>query len=666
MTDAELIHLSLTERGHSLLNVDGELEVGGTLTPDELDLIEEFKDELLPLATIDVIRFVGEPSTSVPIDWRPDSPPDLTGINEIVLNFATSGLKWHAGDRPIGVTVSTLDGQMTRFLPFGFKHGGNLDEGQIKEFVRGIRGKKIYNANTKFDIHHSREWGADLEAQGNTFSDIQHTAALLDDGRKMFRLDKLGPDYLPDLPTMARVDERRHADHHAGEVDARERYTAELVWRIKNVMYPQIAEQELGVVQALEDDVIPAVVEMEKNGAPMDMALNEQYYQTCNQKHDELIWEISREAGFAFEHTDTGWKNLLSRLNIPSPDAFDEATLSMIDHPLVRKGQRAKQYAQLNSKTFKAYRENVVDGILRYGINQVASDKGGTVSGRFSIGYVQQVPNLDNHTRAFGDELFPRNLFVPGEGEYLESDAAQIEYRYLVHLSKNQDIINEYMKDPKISFHKMTWERMKRYKADMLYTHQKSFNFAYQYGAKSLKLAMMMGFITAAEEAEIRAAKRWDDPRLDLIHEIEDAYKKMMPEAGELMALAAHYAKPTCDKYCRNDNLHREFKHRGYVKTIDGRRSRFPNAYKTYIGLNRVIQGSCADIMKRKLVELHRERKYTGFTMRMTVHDAVSGDATLHETKERVSEILNQQSYDLRVPILWAIGTGPNWAACKS
>ena len=56
---------------------------------------------------------------------------------------------------------------------------------------------------------------------------------------------------------------------------------------------------------------------------------------------------------------------------------------------------------------------------------------------------------------------------------------------------------------------------MKRYKPNMLYAHQKSFNFAKQYGARSVKLAIMMGFITEDEGAEMRATKRGGD-RQDL------------------------------------------------------------------------------------------------------------------------------------------------------
>lgn len=612
-------------------------------------------------------QFLGSEPPRYDPNYRPDDLPDLTGIDEIVLNFAADGVDWDKGHRPGGVTVSTMDGKLCRFLPWRFA-SGNLDEEQVKRWAKEqLRGKKITNAKTKFDVHMARVWGVDLEAQGCTFSDIHHTAALLDDHRKRFAIDLLAADYLPDLPPVARLDESRHLEHHAAEAAEREKFTASLVWRLRDVMYPEIEKQELRQVHDLEDSVIPTVVEMEKNGSPIDMPLLEQYGRECKAAHDALMIEISREAGFAFEHTASGWKRLIESLRLPVPDSFSEASLNEVDHPLIRKGQRASQYASLHSKIFKAYPEHIVDGILRYSINQLASDDGGTVSGRFSIGIVQQVPNKDNHYAAFGDALYPRRLFIPGPGAkgYGEADAAQIEFRLLVDKTKNKELLQAYRDDPKMSFHKAMQAKLIRYKPDMLYTHTKSYNFAAQYGARSIKLASMMGFITEREGNEIRAAKRWDDPRLNLIKEIEAAYAQAHPEAGALLELAGHLAKSSCDDFCRRgDKLHRQYQHRGFVRTLAGRRSRYPNNYKTYTGLNRVLQGSGADIMKKKLVELHDARKDTGFVMRITNHDAVLGDVMQDDTMEKVAAILDRQSYPLAVPILWECKQGPNWADC--
>lgn len=678
----ELIHPakqffdSLEARGHRVLTRNGRLFLSNAskLTEEDEAGIKQWKPELIKLAEYwpepketSLAAFLGSapPSINSERDYVQDVPPDLTGIREIVLNFATDGLDWMK-NRPVGVTVATLDGGLVRFLPFRFA-GGNLDEEVVKRWAKEqLRGKKITNSKTKFDIHMAREWGVDLEEQGCTFSDVQHTAALLDDHRKRFALDILVQDYLPEEPPIGRLDERMHHQYHAAGAAEREKHTVRAVGKLLGVMRPMLEAEELGRVQEIEDNVIPAVVEMEKNGSPIDLELLSEYGRRCTEAREQLMWEVSREAGFSFEHTASGWKRLIESLNLPVPDSFSEDVLSGVDHPLIRKGQRAAQYASLNSKIFKAYPEHIVDGILRYSINQLASDEGGTVSGRFSIGLVQQVPNAGNHKAAFGDDLFPRRLFIPGAGQYLEADAAQIEFRLLVHYSGNVKLLQAYRDDPKMSFHREMQRMLQAYKPDMIYEHTKNYNFAAQYGARSIKLAVMMGFITAKEGDEIRAAKRWNDPRLALIHEIELAYKRAHPEAGALLDRAAHLAKPRCDDYCKKgDWLHRNYQHRGFVKTLFGRRSRFPSTYKTYIGLNRVLQGTGADIMKIKLAELHRERKRTGFVMRITNHDAALGDATTPETLGLVSEILNQQSVELKVPIIWECGVGETWADCK-
>lgn len=709
--DAAFFRDYLYVKGHRLLLREGKFFVSdaSTLTEPERAEIKRHRDELIklaepwveppppapplppqviapqdggslfasPQAGQTLAQFLGSEPPRVDPNYKNDEPPDLDGIDEIVLNFATNGLDWIGGHRPIGLTVGTLDGQLMRFLPFRFA-GGNLDEERVKEWARRkLRGKKIVNAKTKFDVHMSREWGVDLEEQGCTFSDVHHTAALLDDHRKRFALDVLDEDYFPNEPKTFRVAESVHEHHDAAAAAARELYTARLIGRLLAVMRPQITEQDLGRVQALEDAVIPVVVEMERNGSPIDMDLLEKMSAECRDRHGELMLEISREAGFAFEHTASGWKRLIESLHLQVPDGFSEGELNGVDHPLIRKGQRASQIASLESKIFKAYPNHIRDGILRYNINQLVGDDGGTVSGRFSIGIVQQVPNHDNHHAAFGigslDDcvqgecvLFPRRLFVPGSGEYLQEDAAQIEFRLLVHYSGNESFVQAYRDDPRMSFHKKMQQMLLVHKPDMLYTHTKSYNFAAQYGARSIKLAIMMGFITDREGDEIRAAKRWNDPRLDLIHSIEAAYKRAHPEAGDLLDYASHLAKPKCDRYCKlGDKLHRTTPHRGFVKTYLGRRSRFPNAFKTYIGLNRVLQGTGADIMKQKLVEVHAERKTTGFVMRITNHDAMLGDATQPDTLAKVDAILNRQSFPLKVPILWEGGTGRNWAEAK-
>lgn len=268
--------------------------------------------------------------------------------------------------------------------------------------------------------------------------------------------------------------------------------------------------------------------------------------------------------------------------------------------------------------------------------------------------------------------MFPRRLFIPApDAQYLEADAAQIQYRIFAHHANNPQVLAGYAADPRASFHKMIMKKIVPYKPDLNYESLKSMNFMKIFGGGLIKIAVMMKFITEEEGEEIREARtQWSDPRLKPAREIKAIYDREMPEVEPLLRKSAHLAMSECDDYCRKTAesrmLHKLYEHRGYVKTVLGRRSRFPNNYRLHKAFCMVDQGSEGDIVKTKIVELHKARKQTGFLLRQTVHDSVGGDAQGPETLARVDAILNTQSFpQLRVPILWECATGANWAACK-
>lgn len=646
---ARLLMADLERRGHRLLTRDGKFFVSDAslLTPQDREAIAEHRTFLVSQAQPWVEEkpkslavFLG--TASPVIEFVPDEPPSLDGISEVVLNFATTGLDWVHGHKPAGVTVSTLDGQLTRFLPFGFA-GGNLDESAVKQWAeRELRGKKIYGANLRFDCHMSRVWGVDLEAQGNTFSDIQHTAAILDDSRRKFALDVLATDYLSG-PVEARVDETRHADHHASEVAVRELYTARLVGRLQAVLYPQLDEQDLRRVQDLEDAVIPCVVEMEKNGAPIDVPLLKQWCAETKRLQEEALWEVARHVGFAVNPNSPGdWIKLFEYCHLPVIDftdggkpSFTDAVLKDIDNQYVQMTRKAGKLASLRAKFLDAY-DAVIgsDGLLRYNLHQLRGDEYGTVRGRFSASdkNIQQVMNHSTHLGSFGSEdFFVRRLFIAGNGLSLSADARQIEYRIFASHSASPKILASYAENPDLDYHDLVMELVKPFKADIQRDRAKALNFMKIYGGGKEKTAAMLG-LPRAESDQFTAI-----------------YDRMFPEVPILLRQATHIAET-----------------RGYVRTILGRRARFPDKKFAHKALNAVIQGSAADIMKQKLVELHASRKTTGFTMRYTVHDEVCGDVPDQKSARLVAEALNRQSFAmLKVPILWSVSTGANWAACK-
>lgn len=624
-------------------------------------------------------------------DWKPPQPPSLSGVNEIYLDTETSGLDWWKKARPIGIALKIPEGPKY-YLPWGHT-GGNLDEAVVKEWARReLQGKRIININTKFDIHQMREWGIDLEAQGCTFSDVGHYAALLDDSRQKFNLEDLAQEMLG-VGKIQGLDKTKMVEYHAGAVAEYAMQDVELVEQLKVLMYPKMDAEDLQRVRQLEDEVIPVVCEMEKNAALIDVELLHIWTKEVQKRYEQGLYDLAKEVGFQVNpDSNSDLIKVFNYLKIPLEytaghrPSFTAAIMKKIQHPTIQKIIRVGKLHDLLSKYLLPYTRSVEgDGLLRYSLHQLRTVKGegdqageaGTTTGRFSstailkrVGInIQQIVKAENQIRKFdSNEYLIRQLHIPGSGLFLSADAMQIEYRMFAHDANNPKVIQAYKDDPLLSFHKMMFKTLSNYMESWTYKETKDLNFAYTYGAKMVKMAIMCGHITQAQGDEIKAKKLWNDPKLNRIKEVLDVYKREIPEAERLIEWAQHLAMDHCDNRCEKTEhsreLHQAFEHQGFITTLDGRRGRFIDNYRVHKALNTRIQGGAASIMKRKLVDLHKERKWTNFLMRWTVHDEADGDIPDHEHAKRVQELLNQQAFELRVPILWDLKIGKNWRQC--
>ena len=118
--------------------------------------------------------------------WTPSPLEPIPGdVTELALDTETNGLLDNKKARIAGISYCLPDGT-GRYHPFRHTNSGNLPEEQVLEWSRReLRGKRIYFANANFDIRMFRRDGIRLDEQGNSFADIQHYAALLDDSRSI-------------------------------------------------------------------------------------------------------------------------------------------------------------------------------------------------------------------------------------------------------------------------------------------------------------------------------------------------------------------------------------------------------------------------------------------------------------------------------------------------
>ena len=122
----------------------------------------------------------------------------------------------------------------------------------------------------------------------------------------------------------------------------------------------------------------------------------------------------------------------------------------------------------------------------------------------------------------------------------------------------------------------------------------------------------------------------------------------------------------------------------GKIRTLLGRRCRFhlwePNQFGihkplpheaalaehgpgikrayTYKALNRLIQGSAADMTKKAMVDLYKE----GIIPHIQVHDEL--DISVNNNEDKIKEIM-ESAVDLEVPNKVDYESGPNWGQIK-
>jgi DNA polymerase I-like protein with 3'-5' exonuclease and polymerase domains len=647
-----------------------------------------------------------------PTVWRPTAKLPLIashGIREVYFNLETSGLKWFDGDHPIAASIDypsdALGGFSTDYISWGHASGNTTDPATARLWMQTeLRGVHLINTNIRFDIHHGREFGVDFEAMGCPVSDVGHMAALLDDHRQRSSLDALALEYFGSID-IPRLDESRMVSYPAEVAAPRAMYNVQLVRRLKEKMWPQLDAQDLQRVRALEDRLIYVVCEMEKNGTPIDLDLLKQWERRSKQQIDDLQQQISSltgrhiavdlfggESGHLNPDSPKEMEALFKSLDLPivrtatGRPSFSSAVLDQIHHPVIDLVKTLNRLIDLRAKYLVSDLHRIgSDGILRYALHQLRavkddsmnSGEAGTVTGRFSsteitdgVGVnIQQRIKVAKQRIAWGydeddeshdDEIYLiRQLHIPASGQWLSADAMQIEYRLFANevnserinaayaAAPSQDEKGNWITGPQTSFHRMMHGWMKPWRPDLPYRRCKDVNFAKIYAAGPKKIAFMLGFITAQQLDMLNETKAKNThPLLKETNEILKIYDREIPEVGPLIRRASEIAK-----------------NRGYIMSILGRRQRFPPGYgREHKALNMRIQPSAADIMKTKLVELHDARKYTNFLLRFTVHDECDGDIPDEEHARRVKEVLDDQSFDLRIPILWEVNTGPNWA----
>ena len=610
-----------------------------------------------------------------PSEWTPpERLPDLSDAKEIAIDLETydpnikdTGPGWAVGNGYIAGVAIAVEG-WKGYFPIRHEGGGNFDERILKKQVQRIMDlpcDKIFH-NAAYDVGWLRWWGVEVKGK---IIDTLIAAPLIDENRFRYSLNELGKDYLKETKSEALLYEAAkewgvNAKAEMWKLPAMyvgpyAEQDADLTLRLWQFFKVELIKQELSSIFDLETRLFPCLLDMKTKGVRVDLAKAEKIKKDLQKKEDFLLFQIKKDTGVdvdiwaavsvakAFDKLDIRYE----RTAKSDQPKFDKNFLSTHKHPLAKMVVQAREFNKARTTFIDTILTHQHHGRIHADINQMRSDTGGTVTGRFSYSNpnLQQIP-------ARNKDIGPliRSIFVPDEGcKWGSFDYSQQEPRVLVHFAaltggglKGADEVIESYKTEDPDFHQAV--------ADMAGIDRRT--------AKTINLGMMYGMGKGKLASELGLGKE----------DTEDLFAKFhanVPFVKQLMEQATRKA----------DNV-------GFLRTLLGRKCRFdlwePRVFGihkalplweaekeygrdlkrawTYKALNRLIQGSSADMTKKAMVDLYEE----GIIAHIQVHDELNCSIDSDGEKNKIKEIM-ENTVELKVPLKVDAEIGPSWGEIK-
>ena len=603
-------------------------------------------------------------------EWiEPEEYPDLRPYDEIAIDLETRDpdLKTMGSGSVIGngevVGIAVAVPGRKYYFPIAHGSGPNMDRKKTIEWFKDVLASdaiKIFH-NAMYDVCWIRQMG--LKING-LIVDTMIAASLIDENRFRYDLNSLSWDYLGHGKNEVALNEEaksRGLDPKsemwklpAMYVGSYAEKDAELTLELWQIFKKEIIHQDIESIFNLETDLFPCLVDMRFLGVRVDSDRATLLKQELETEEKKLLLAISKETTIEPQiWAARSIAKVFDKLSLPyertvktNSPSFTKNFLQEHKHPVVNMIARAREINKAHT-TF-------IDTILRYehkgrihaDINQIRSDQGGTVTGRFSYSNpnLQQLP-------ARNKDLGPmiRSLFLPDEGRTWGCfDYSQQEPRLVVHYASLykfpsvNDVIDNYENDSAADFHQTVADM-----AEIPRTQAKTINLGLFYGMGKAKL-----------QAELGVSK-------DKAAELFDQYHAKVPFVKQIMNAASNRAQE-----------------RGQIRTLLGRLCRFhlwePNQFGmhkalpheealrehgpgikiayTYKALNKLIQGSAADMTKKAMLDLYKE----GIVAHIQIHDELCVSVESPEQAKKIIEVM-ENAVSLEVPNKVDYEKGKTW-----
>jgi DNA polymerase I-like protein with 3'-5' exonuclease and polymerase domains len=607
-------------------------------------------------------------------EWSaPENYPDLKGHKYIAIdletkdpNLKTRGSGAIQGMGEIVGFAIAVDG-WSGYYPIAHEGGGNMDRQKVLKWIKEVLetpATKIFH-NAMYDVCWLKAYGFKINGM---IVDTMVMASLIDENRFSFTLNSISFEFLREVKDEKALKEAAQSfglDAKAEMYKLPAMYVgnyaekdAELTLELFKTLSREIKKQNLENIYQLETELFPCLIEMKFKGVRVDVEKAHKLKQQLNTEEKQLLLEVKKHTGEeveiwaarsiakVFDKLALSYE-LTSKSKLPS---FTKNFLSEHPHPTIKLIAKAREINKAHTTFIDTILKHQYKGRIHADINPIRSDQGGTVTGRFSYSNpnLQQIP-------ARNKDLGPmiRSLFIPEVNHKWGCfDYSQQEPRLVVHYAAatepicfDDSVINivKKFKNDSVDFHQTVADM-----ADISRTQAKTINLGLFYGMGKNKL-----------QAELGLSKVDADNLFNKYHENVPFVKDLMNRTSN-HAQASGSIGTLLGRKCRFDKwepntfgMHTPMSYEEAERTYG--RGRIKRAF-TYKALNKLIQGSAADMTKKAMLDLYKE----GIIPHIQIHDELDISIESEEQAKKIIEIM-ENAVTLAVPNKVDFESGDTW-----
>jgi len=339
-----------------------------------------------------------------------DTFPSLKGQGMISIDvetrdpdLKTNGPGYHRDAYIVGIAVGTEAG-FRKYYPIAHEAGGNMNRDQVLSWLRPQLQLPVpkVGANLIYDLGFFRAAGVPV---AGPFYDIQIAEPLLCETRMSYSLESLAQIYLGE----GKKDDEMEAYlvEHFGKKNPKSniwrapgdlvaKYAegdVDLPLRIFAIQKQKLEEENLWDLFILESKLIPMLLDMRFRGVKVDLVKAQRMYDELTAKQEAELAEIEAVARAKISPWNAkDLAVLFDALGLDYPrtpktkaPSFTALWLERCDYPIAQKVLEVRKMDKLRETFLKGcLLESHYRGRIHCQFNQLKSDAGGTVSGRFS------------------------------------------------------------------------------------------------------------------------------------------------------------------------------------------------------------------------------------------------------------------------------------------